>query len=499
MTESKISKLDIIHSISKEEFSEKIPYIQRSANNILTDFMNEDFSDIGLDMTDIIGDFRSEIFSEIEWYQSNNDNLIASISIDNCDNDYNAIVFKADENDQYIPLEHKVSIDSVFSARKWIEGVINKQIDNELKDKKAHNKPEVITETKNNNHKKIELFKLLVPENKLNPSLEKIINNKGYSPAVELLKDITSNLYDRDGNFAKDFQTTGFDARVWEIYLDCYLKEEKFDIDYSEDVPDFICSKSGESLAIEAVTVGRNHNPRELDQFISEIQNKTEKYSLDSMALRFGSPLFSKLNKKYYNQDVVKGKPLIFAISDFYEHFSMAITHASIINYLYATEDIPTFDSKGKLIIESKEIVSHKKGSKDIPSGFFSQPGAENISGILFSNNGTISKFNRIGLANGFGDKSLAIKQIGDMYNDNPNAIKPKRFTRNISFGDKPELWAEGMNLYHNPKANIPISSELFKNTAQHYFKDSKVISYLPEFHPITSLSIIIPPSRKSL
>lgn len=50
---------------------------------------------------------------------------------------------------------------------------------------------------------------------------------------------------DIDGNFVEQFQSTGFDARLWELYLNTYLNEEQFFFDREYNAPDFIVRKSG--------------------------------------------------------------------------------------------------------------------------------------------------------------------------------------------------------------------------------------------------------------
>ena len=41
-----------------------------------------------------------------------------------------------------------------------------------------------------------------------------------------MLADIAATFNDKDGNFVKDFQTAGFDARIWELYLHAYLRSD---------------------------------------------------------------------------------------------------------------------------------------------------------------------------------------------------------------------------------------------------------------------------------
>lgn len=63
--------------------------------------------------------------------------------------------------------------------------------------------------------------------------------------------------------------------------------------------------------------------------------------------------------------------------------------------------------------------------TQEIPSGFFFLPGAENVSAVLFSNSGTISKFNRMGLLAGFGAGRAQMIRKGFAYEPNPDAAAP--------------------------------------------------------------------------
>ena len=62
------------------------------------------------------------------------------------------------------------------------------------------------------------------------------------------------------------------------------------------------------------------------------------------------------------------------------------------------------------LITTHTPIDKHKFGTKEIPSGFFAQPNAENVSAVLFSNSGTIPKFNRMGQQGAY--QSDAVRMI---------------------------------------------------------------------------------------
>lgn len=61
---------------------------------------------------------------------------------------------------------------------------------------------------------------------------------------------------DIDGNFIEQLQTTGFDTRIWELYLFAALTEMGYTFDRTHNAPDFMChGLDGTEMCIEAVTV----------------------------------------------------------------------------------------------------------------------------------------------------------------------------------------------------------------------------------------------------
>ena len=209
------------------------------------------------------------------------------------------------------------------------------------------------------------------------------------------------------------------------------------------------------------------------------------------MPIRFGSPLFSKLEKKYWNLPHVKGKALIFAIADFHEDVSMIWSSTALINYLYGYKHHALFDQNGNLMIKPEKIDTHKLGKKEIPSGYFFQEDAENISAVLFSASGTISKFNRIGRQAGFKDRKTIMIRIGTFHDHDPNATVPRPF-KYIVDEKSNETWGEGISMFHNPNALHPVPEDIFPSIAHHHFSDGQIISNIPEFHPYGSYTLNI-------
>ena len=128
---------------------------------------------------------------------------------------------------------------------------------------------------------------------------------------------------DIDGNFIEQFQTTGFDSRIWELYLNTYFHEENLHLDRTHYAPDFFVEKYGHKVAIEAVIVGRKEDAS-IESFNERLMESSPQEDLEKMEdeipIRFGSPLYSKLCKKYWEKDHVSGNPLVFAIADFHDN-----------------------------------------------------------------------------------------------------------------------------------------------------------------------------------
>ncbi|MEI7821913.1 MAG: hypothetical protein WCK55_13425 [Verrucomicrobiota bacterium] len=283
---------------------------------------------------------------------------------------------------------------------------------------------------------------------------------------------------DVDGNFLKDFQTTGFNARLWELYLNAFLYEQRFAISREFDRPDFLVSKGGYPIAIEAVTVNAT------DGEIPPSPEKPEEIEFlkrDYMPIKFGSALYSKLRKRYWELAHVKDMPLVFAVHDFHGNDSMTWTSGALDDYLYGVRATWHKDANGKLHVTDNPINEHVWGNKKIPSGFFNQPDAEHVSAVLFSNSATLSKFNRMGKLAGFGSSKVEMIRMGFRHDPDPNATTPIKFVAEVKPDSYSEDWTEGVRIFHNPKARIPIPPEFFPGCSHHFVQDGHRSAIIPD------------------
>lgn len=341
----------------------------------------------------------------------------------------------------------------------------------------------------------LDFFAPRVDRGRLNSNFVVLTEQRAYSPALGIITPMMHWYEDPDGNFIEQFQTTGFDARLWELYLFAAFSEMGYRIDRIHAVPDFVCEGLGGTFAVEAMTVNPTRDvtgaivpapphgtPEELRAFVTEY-----------MPIKFGSTLTSKLAKKYWERPSALNKPLLFAIEDFSAPSSMIYTRSGLPIYLYGYDWDSERDGAGRLGITPRKVATHRWGGKEILSGFFDLPGAENISAVLFSNSGTIAKFNRLGVLAGFGSKCVIVLRLGFEYDPDPDAAEPRAFRRVVGAPGYSETWAEGLDVFHNPKAKYPVDPPMLPAAAHHrLLDDGRLHSLVPDGHPVGSVTRIL-------
>ena len=424
-----------------------------------------------------------QLIKELGFYEFNNGDVLGIAVLSIRDQDFGGIVLARDRKLRFRCVDvtkfcanHEAALEALFA------GMTKAAQANAEEHHQGDEKGEPV-----------DFFAHLQAEDRLHPSFVQLTTNEGYSPARQIIESMMRWYEDADGNFVEQFQTTGFDQRIWELYLFATLIEANHVLSRDHAVPDFCCSSILGEFYIEAVTVGPTlkdgvitpapelHTPGDFEAYVN-------KY----MPIKFGSALFSKLRKKYWEQPHVSGKPFVLAIADFSAPMSMIYSQPALERYLFGFEDMGAFDSKGNLVITHVRIETHQWGDKaPIPSGFFRLPEATHVSAVISSNSGTIAKFNRMGILGKFGSKQVLIRREGLMANHDPNASMPKIFSVIVNAAGYKEDWIEGLNVYHNPNAQIPLPIDLFPGAAHHFCDQAgQVTSCIPEFHPMSSVTM---------
>lgn len=435
------------------------------------------------------GPLTGDFLQELEWYSDESEHVLGILTLDLMDDDFGFIILGRDETGRFRAIDLEHSLPNVDQARTRLKEVLRDQSQTgetvfpqgDVEDLKSG----------------VDLFTPLIPEHRWHPTFKTLFDYPHWQPAMAIMSEMMKHFVDVDGHFVKEFQSNGFDARCWELYLYAYFKEEQLFLDREYHAPDFMVGKYGQKVAIEAVTINPTENQKPLQHPEGELNFRTDEEIKELLKnhvpIKFSGALTSKLKKKpaYWDLDHVKGLPVVFAVADFHEPQSMTWTFPAILEYLYGLTQEFSYDDAGQLIINPLKVEYYTKDNgAQIQAGFFFLPEAENVAAVLFSNSGTLSKFNRMGRLAGFGSDESIMYRSGVCHNHDPNAALPLPFHFEIAPGKVTETWAEGLSMFHNPKAMHPVPRELFPSIAHHEFRDGQFYSSIPEFHPYTSVTM---------
>jgi hypothetical protein len=339
---------------------------------------------------------------------------------------------------------------------------------------------------------KADLLTPIRPLKDLHPQFLNLISHAVNEPARGMLREVYAEFPDPDGNFVEQFQTSGFDARTFELFLFAMFKDLRHHIE-REPRLDFILSRDGQEACVEAVIASPPPNHGVQPYTHDPPDRSPEELQEQEMAIRLGSPLFSKLQKKYWALPRALGKPLIFAIENFHPG-ALHSADSSLSNYLFGLSSYSYHDADGKLITTYTPIDKHKSGSKEIPSGFFAQPDAENVSAVLLSNSGTIPKFNRMGQQGAHHSEAVRMIRWGTCYRFDPNSTSPEMFLYEVGDPSRLESWREGTVLLLNPRAKHPVPRGWLGASVEQYVKGDRIVPEIVEpFHPYGSTTVYYP------
>jgi tetratricopeptide (TPR) repeat protein len=199
--------------------------------------------------------------------------------------------------------------------------------------------------------------------------------------------------------------------------------------------------------------------------------------------------------ESYWERGPGVGTPFVLAVADFHKPGgdgdigSMTYTQEALWLYLFGHRLEWKFID-GNLSIRSVKADNHQYKEKMVETGFFDLEGAENISAVVFSNAGTLAKFDRMGVDAGFAPDDHRYFRIGMRVDPDPNAVVGIPFSEEVT-ADYGEGWSDEIQVFHNPRARVPLPLEAFAGTTQHRFEDGNHIS-LSMGEPVLSSNTLI-------
>jgi hypothetical protein len=268
---------------------------------------------------------------EIEWYATPDERLIGMLERDRIDHDFGWVIVGRDERLRFRAIDVNASLPSPEAARQ--------QLFERMKEE--YEKPDEAYHQGDAPGRPTDFFTPLVPEERLNRLFKILSSEERYSPARKLIEAMMRFYEDTDGNFVEQFQTTAFDARIWELYLFATFTELGYARVPDLAVPDFLFDSPFGRVGVEATsasppTVGDVKPPSDKAEFIAYIENY--------VPIKLARVLQRKLEKKkpYWDAVEMKDVPFIIAVQDFHSPGAMRMITSAMTEYVFGVRHIST-------------------------------------------------------------------------------------------------------------------------------------------------------------
>lgn len=414
---------------------------------------------------------------EIGWFEIDSPLLVGVVIVDT-DREFSGIVLAPDLAERY----RWVNQTRFFATRAEAESQLEQQLTSAAREFDR-------IRVQGDESTAMDFFTPITEESRLHPTFAMLAREASYVAARKTI-DLMMRWYrDQDGNFIEQFQTAGFDARIWELYLFATLVEAGYSIEQPNPAPDFKAIGLNGTFCVEATTINPSQGGTPAPRPTSDSsRNEVEAYLQHYLPIRYAGPLTVKLRKRYWEHVDAAGFPLLFAIQDFHDELSMTYSGTALSVYLYG-KVVDTAPGGDNTRVTVRSIGQHRWGTKMVESGFFYQPEAENVSAVLFNPAGTLPKFNRIGVSTGFGASCVTLVHQG--FRNHGNPPERVRFSTEVAEGYS-ERWIDGMNVFHNPRAIHPFEPELLPGAAHHRFVGGRFESYIPADHLESSRTLTV-------
>jgi hypothetical protein len=338
----------------------------------------------------------------------------------------------------------------------------------------------------------------------LSPGFKVLYSTITHRPALYTVGEIYFALDRPDENFVQDFQTEGFDARIWELYLFASFREQAIQVSQTSPSPDFELTRDGRTVFVEAVTANAESGRQQSLPRPAPAPTDINERTLGAPAARFAKSIRSKMDRRYWELAHVAGHPFALAIGDFHLPGSMTWSLQALQSYLYGLQLVVQRDADGNKQAAGSLPVQHLFSAQAIPAGLFRQPEARYLSAVIASNAGTIAKFNRMGYLAGWKLPGLKIERIGIFFDYDGNRLEPRDFHFDLDDPTYQQLWPFGecwcleMEVYHNPMAAHPIDRDFFPGATHFFERDGEIVFEGPWKHRVlSSATTIIPRSQQ--
>jgi hypothetical protein len=304
----------------------------------------------------------------------------------------------------------------------------------------------------------MDLFTPTVTADKLHQNFARTLDDSA-AGVRDVLAGWAEGFKDRDGKFVREFQTT-YNSSFWELYLFAVLKELGIGVDFSFDAPDFVCPD--QAMAIEAVIASHAQDDvPEWKKTIEGIVDKDTGAAYAQSIIRLANALTNKSEaflKRYATLPQMQGRSYVVAVSNYGTQDFNMIGDVPMQWLLYDHFDL------GAVI---------KPNGSTIELGWFKDDRYAHISAVMYSALGTFGKARALSKDDG----QHVFHAIRIRNNQQPIRIVANK-------ADYSETLTDGLRLFVNPHATVPLNLEPFGNDCIRKFITHPQQGVLSSCHP---------------
>jgi hypothetical protein len=304
----------------------------------------------------------------------------------------------------------------------------------------------------------MQLFEPIIPRDQWHHNFANMIMKPNVY-VMDVLTDWARGFVDRDGKFVREFQTT-FNPCFWELYLHAVFKHYGLAVDFTHSAPDFVLP--GPGISVEAVIASNSVDGRaEFDKEPHDIPREFREFNLRAMIRNANSLTVKnrKFKESYSSLPHVAGRPFVVALSPFdqpFAHMECQRPIEAVLHDYYVDEDSFDFDRPDVRSLEGKSLGTIYKGNgSPIELGFFKREEFADISAVIFSSSATYGKASALSSDPNEATMFYALRSNSRFVR--PTLIQKLKPQYN-------EHLLDGLRIYHNPNARIPLDPSLFRH-----------------------------------
>ena len=316
------------------------------------------------------------------------------------------------------------------------------------------------------------MFAPVVPADRMHPQYRSLLQSKFHGAARTLMNEIFERMGDPNGNFVRDFQSDGFHSRAFELACFAYLENAGFTIDRSHEQPDFLISREGIEIAVESVTANPPFS-QAADISLLQMPQLSDVAITAKVATEFPKRMTKILTRKlahaYHEFPQCKGKSLVLMIAPFFEPGAVFYTDDAL---MYALMGAP-----------GPEV--------EVVSPFFHRSAAETVSAVVYCNQFTVPRFLRLGTDFSASDAPHLTRHGHCYIADQDGEFRPREYDYVVgSEGVPKETWSEGVTIFENPNAAVPLPRDALPASSHVSVRDGYVYREVRGFHPLLSFMV---------